>query len=179
MNERTFYDTRRQISDKGNFLGLINIVPWVSVPVLCLGVTGWGRSGRPSSCTLVSGSAAARFSSPTENERLGLRGGRRLTEWLWRRTPLFRPSSPSERLWAVCTCTLRRGRCQGKSPWNQLLLREENRTGVNSAGDKRWAEVQMLLNVMQSYNRIIKCGITLMLCFRFSAVTTTLSSIKF
>lgn len=125
-DDRTFNSRRWQISSKSNFLGLISIVLWVSVPGVSEDVRGWGWSGRPSSCTLVSSTAAVRSSSPKPRGRFGFWVERRLPEPLWRRTPSLRLSSPSEGLWAACTCTRHRGRCRGKWPWSQLLeVREE------------------------------------------------------
>lgn len=125
--------------------GQIHPLNLVSVPVPCLSITGWGWSGWPSSGTPASNSAAVRFSSPTEKERLGPWQGCCLTEWLWRRTPLCRSSSLSGWLWAVCTCTLHRGRCRGSSPRNQLQ-RQEKRLHYYS----RWAKMQMLPHFIRS-----------------------------
>lgn len=79
-----------------------------------------GGSAQPSSRTLVSGSFPTHFSSATDTACWCLLGRLDLTERPWRRTLSFQSDCPSGRLWAVCTCRLRRGRCWGTSLWNQL-----------------------------------------------------------
>lgn len=107
--------------------------------------TGQWGSVQPSSCTLVSGSFLIHFSSATEMVCLCLLGGLDVTEQPWRRTLSFQSGYPSAHLWAVCTCTPRRGRCWGTWPWNQLQ-KEINKLLIHPETRARVLEAQLNTN---------------------------------
>ena len=138
LHDGTVYEPRR-ISDQATFLVLGG--GYFKLLSVLAAVTSQGGSAPPSSGTQVSGSAPARLSSATEEERSRLRRDRGPTGWPWRRTPLSQRGSLSEQLWAVCTCTRRTGSSRGRSPWKPLLQGANRRLIQHEAELRQTADV--------------------------------------